>query len=126
MYRKEPANNDDEYFTFQYSYSDDDNYNKYSISNTTINVEKKNKSETRADYTIKLKPVDNYNKYKLAYIIRAIYNVDFPSKPDIIVKLNKQYVKEFYDPTPTNNELSLEISDILQGIKYIQAIVQGI
>ena len=87
-------------------------------------MKKKNKSETRADYTIKLKPVDNYNKYKLAYIIRAIYNVDFPSKPDIIVKLNKQYVKEFYDPTPSNNELSFEISDISQGIKYIQTIVQ--
>ena len=124
VYRKEPTNNDDEYFTFQYSYSDDDNYNKYSISDTTINVEKKIKNKTHADYTIKLKPVDNYNKYKLAYIIRAIYNVDFPSKPDIIVKLNKQYVKEFYDPTPSNNELSFEISDISQGIKYIQTIVQ--
>ena len=124
VYKKEEKNNNVEYFTFQYSNSNDENYNKYSIPDTGINVAKKIKTKTTADYTITLKPVNNYNQYKIAYIIRAIYKVDFPSKPDIIVKLNKQYVKEFYNPTPSNGELSLEMSDISQGIKYIQVLVQ--
>ena len=40
------------------------------------------------------------------------------------MKLNNQYIKEYYNPNPINGELVFEIFNITQNLKYIQVIVQ--
>lgn len=122
--RKDRNNKNEEYFMFQYTFSDKKYESKYSIKNTALSVEKKH-YQKEYNVTIKLKPVDNSDKLNLAYIIRAIYEGDAPENPDLTMKFNKQAVKEYYNPEKDENgDLNFEIYAIKSKIKYIQIIVQ--
>ena len=122
--RKNKSNKEDEYFMLKYTNSDEKIKYPYSINNTTIKVDKKELSGGKFNYTIKLNPLDNSNNYNLNYIIRAVYEGLIPNKSDISMKINKQIVKEFYNPNPYKGELIFEIYNITQSVKYIQVIVQ--
>ena len=113
----------DEYFMLQYTYSNDKVNNKYSISNTTLKVIKRENSNL-ADYLIELTPVNNFSDYNITYIIRLMHDGEMPKIPDLSMKFNKQNVKEYYNPTEKNNKLNFNITDINKNVNYVQVIAQ--
>jgi len=113
----------DEYFMLQYTYSNDKVNNKYSISNTTLKVIKRENSNL-ADYLIELTPVNNSRDYNITYIIRLMHDGEMPKIPDLSMKFNKQNVKEYYNPSEKNNKLNLNITDINKNVNYVQVIAQ--
>ena len=122
--KRNNKNNNEEYFMFQYTFSDKKDESKYSIKKTSLTVDKKHYNK-EYNITIKLTPVDNSDKLNLAYIIRAIYEGDAPENPDLSMKCKKQAVKEYYNPKQDENgELNFEIYELKKKTKYIQIIVQ--
>ena len=121
--RNNNETNNEEYFMFQYIYSNEEVSNQYSIENTSLVVEKK-VSNNEASYKIKLNPVKNSNNFNLTYIIRAVSEGEMPKKSDVSMKLSKQNVKEYYNPGIKDGKINLEINNITKYVKYIQVIVQ--
>ena len=113
-----------EFFMFRYTFSDQSYNNKYTIKNTKIEVNQKETSKGLYDYIIKLTPLNDYTKYNLTYILRGNYEGNKPKDADLSMKVNSQKVKEFYDPQPKGNTLSLDMYDIIFNFSYIQVILQ--
>jgi len=122
----------EEFFMFQYSHSNKAYNKEYSISNTTIEIEKKDmnieKDKKKANYRISLMPVDNYQNYNITYILRGIEkSKNMPKKACLSLQFNdNQYIKEYYNPTidEKKKRLLFDFMDIPDSLEYIQIIAK--
>ena len=121
----------EEYFMFQYSYS---NYtdNKTYISNSTLEVEKQFSSNSdKSSIIIALNPVkvnESDDSQDIYYIVRGIPNSsNIPEKESLALMFAKnQYIKEFHipkDKNELNKKLMLNLN-IPKNIKVLQVIAQ--
>ncbi len=114
----------DEYFMFQYTFSDKDfNDDKYRIANTKITAKKTVNSDNELDFSVSLSPVENSDKFNVTYIIRLI-NGKKPKNPDVSLKVDSQVVKEYYNPKSENGKLELSVVKVTKDVNYIQVIAQ--
>ena len=101
----------EELFMFQYTHSNKAYNKEYSLSNSTIEIEKKNIynkdiNDTKVHFYISIIPVDNYQDYNITYIIRVFDKSKKKSqKADLSLQFDKnQYIKEFYNPNIDQNK----------------------
>ena len=123
--RKNTKENNVEFFSFRYTFSENITSSKYNIDNTKINVTQ-TKRNKKANYTINLTPVSDYEQYDIIYIVRLKYdkNKKMPSKSNIVLSPDNQKVVEFNNPTPKYGKLELEIINADSEVNYVQVIVQ--
>ena len=112
-----------QFFFFRYTFSNNEINSKYYISNTKMNVTR-TFGETTSNYSIVLTPINDYEKYDVTYIIKIINDGTKPKNSYISMKLGNQKVKEFYNPMPFGNSLSLSVTNAIYKADYIQVIVQ--
>ena len=127
-----------ENFMFQYTFSNITE-KLYSISSTKIKVEVKEStinnsqtsrgSQTRANYTIKVSPVEGAKDAEINYIVKVtglgrMNNNKAPTKPFISPLNETAFVKEFYNPKVVNNQIDLSITNVRPVYGYAQVIAQ--
>lgn len=129
-------NNDDmnseQYFTFQYTHSNNPYNNDYSIKDTKIYIDEKVETKTDnniiVNYKISITPVENYRKYNIKYIIRPLNDKSMKgSKSDLSLRFDKaEYILEYNNPEidPDKNKLVFNYNNIPDSIEYIQIIAQ--
>ena len=126
--RADPKSSALQFYTFRYTFSNDQNKIDYEIKDTTLNVAQTQYTNGSSSYSIQLTPLSKLNdtKASLTYIIRAMTGLNAPKNPDITLKGNTQNVKEFYNPKANSNNglLTLEITNLKNKISFIQVIVQ--
>ena len=122
----ENKQNTDEYFTFRYSFSMEDNEsNKYISSQSNIKVEK---NLTNNEYLIEVYPFKtsakaDHKNPDFTYIVRLIDDVR-PKNADISMKVKNQIVKEFYNPKEIGTKVILNVYNVTKRFQYIQVIAQ--
>ena len=134
--RAKQDNNNLENFMFQYTFSNVTE-NTYSISSPKIKVEVKEGtvnttsagSQTRANYTIKVPPVEGIKDSDINYIVKVtglgrMRNNKAPTKPFISPLNETAFVKEFYNPKVVNNQIDLSITNVRPVYGYAQVIAQ--
>lgn len=121
--RNHEKGNEKQYFFFRYSFSENTSNRKYDIANTNLEVIQ-TKINKKATYTITLTPVTNQSCYDLTYIIRLKNDKKIPKISNIAMNPENQEVYEFYNPTPKNDKLILEINNASSEVNYIQVIAQ--
>ena len=125
---KKDNNSKEQYFWFQYSYSNQENH--LFISNSTLDIKRKINESKDLDLIITLNPVENITDQYVNYIVRGIDNNSteyIPDKEEIILSFDdKQYIREFHNPKLNNEstKIELEISGIPKTIKILQVIAQ--
>ena len=131
--------NNQENFMFQYTYSNEAE-KTYTISSPKIKVDMKEStvnnaqssrpgSQARANYTIKVSPVEGVKDSDVNYIVKVaglgrMRNNKAPTKPFISPLNETPNVKEFYNPKVVNNQIDLSITNIRPVYGYVQVIAQ--
>ena len=125
------TNNKDseEFYTFQYKYSNENYNNTYSIANTELKIEHKNDKNTqKINYNIILEPIQNYEKYNITYIVKGMVNSNNKyQNADLSLRFDeRQNSVEYLNPeiSKDTNQLKFTLNEIPEYINCIQVIAQ--
>ena len=118
------------FFMFKYSHSNNIKED-YSISNTTLEIFKI-KNGKLSCYRIIFNPVDDYQRYKITYVIKFgglrkdINDTDIykPESEFIFFQDEKAVVKEYYNPDIENDYVNLLINNINPLFSFVQVIAK--
>ena len=125
------TNNKDseEFYTFQYKYSNESYNNNYTIANTGLKIEhKKDKNTQKINYDIALEPIQNYEKYNITYIVKGMVNSNNKyQNADLSLRFDeKQNSVEYLNPeiNKDTNQLKFTLNETPEYINCIQVIAQ--
>ena len=127
--RKDQTKNNQENFLFQYTHSNKTE-TLYNIKDTKVDVKieelKGRGPRNRANYTIKVSPVDDVKGADVNYIVKisGLRRNTTLKMPFIAPRSDRMIAKEYYNPKPVDNKLDLSIKDVVPMYGYAQVIAQ--